>query len=421
VERCLHKQPIRRYRNAESFAEAIDLAFEHAKEIPAPLRSWINQGERELPARIAILGIGSMAGLTLASVTNTSWTFFAPFVGLIGVSLIPMMTRLRRILAEGYLPDDLYASLREHQLVRSEELEYERRQSSKRVQRIMRIVFGVSVAGTAMAVYALLQLDKMPWNKGTFGMIQDFVKITMLWGFTFGSLTTISGVSLAGEFIRFRLSYRVASASISFWKSQWGARLAKLASLGRKPAARAAIGMPLLTEIALGRATDHLFDALPKASKRELATLPAIVRQLETDAGKLRGHIAALDDQLAAFERGDDTLHDDERDRMAEDLRATRMLASQRLSTTVSALEAIRLDLLRLQMGSAGLESVTASLEAARQIGDQIAASMAAQREVEALLAKAEPRVLLPLHEPVDAGGDDDADTPVGGVPAARG
>ena len=38
VERCLHKLPIRRYRNAESFAEAIDLAFEHAKEIPAPLR-----------------------------------------------------------------------------------------------------------------------------------------------------------------------------------------------------------------------------------------------------------------------------------------------------------------------------------------------------------------------------------------------
>src|SRR5205085_8026557 len=40
VERCLHKEPIRRYRNAESFAEAIDLAFEHAKDVPVPLRSW---------------------------------------------------------------------------------------------------------------------------------------------------------------------------------------------------------------------------------------------------------------------------------------------------------------------------------------------------------------------------------------------
>ena len=46
VERCLHKEPIRRYRSAESFAEAIDLAFEHAKEIPAPLRVWLARARR---------------------------------------------------------------------------------------------------------------------------------------------------------------------------------------------------------------------------------------------------------------------------------------------------------------------------------------------------------------------------------------
>src|SRR5687767_10824783 len=63
VERCLHKLPIRRYRNAESFAEAIDLAFEHAKEIPAPLRVFINQGQKELPARLAFVGIGAMTGI----------------------------------------------------------------------------------------------------------------------------------------------------------------------------------------------------------------------------------------------------------------------------------------------------------------------------------------------------------------------
>src|SRR3954470_10258428 len=64
VERCLHKEPIRRYRNAESFAEAIDMAFEHAKEIPAPLRVWLSQGQKELPARLAFVGIGAMTGIT---------------------------------------------------------------------------------------------------------------------------------------------------------------------------------------------------------------------------------------------------------------------------------------------------------------------------------------------------------------------
>ena len=168
--------------------------------------------------------------------------------------------------------------------------------------------------------------------------------------------------------------------------------------------------MPLLTEVALGRATDHLFEALPKASRRELAALPVTVRRLEGDAGRLRDSIAKLDDQLAVFERGGDALADAERTRVAEELRATRQLAADRLATTVAALENIRLDLLRLQMGSAGLESVTASLDAARRVGDQIAESIAAQAAVEQLLREARPAL--------EAEGDD-TDTPIGGVAAA--
>jgi hypothetical protein len=419
VERCLHKLPIRRYRNAESFAEAIDLAFEHAKEIPAPLRSWINQGERELPARLAILGVGSMAGVTLATVTNATWAFLIPFGSLGAVSLIPMMTRLRRILGDGFIPDDLHAALREHQLVRSEEVEYERRQSSKRVQRAMRISLGASVGGLSLGTFFVWRLSTMPWTPSTNKVIETFGMQLLGLMFFSACMLTISGVSVVGEFARFRLASRLASASISFWKGKWGTRLAKLASIGLEPLARKGIGMPMLTEIALGRATDHLFEALPKASRRQLAALPETVRRLEGDAGKLRVSIAALDDQLAAFERGNDTPHEGQRAHMAEELRGARTLATQRLGMTVAALETIRLDLLRLQMGSAGLESVTASLDAARQIGDQIAGSVAAQREVERFLAEAAPRRLPPSPAPQDA--DDDADTPVSGVPATRG
>jgi hypothetical protein len=419
VERCLHKLPIRRYRNAESFAEAIDLAFEHAKEIPAPLRSWINQGERELPARLAILGVGSMAGVTLATVTNATWAFLIPFGILGAVSLIPMMTRLRRILGDGFIPDDLHAALREHQLVRSEEVEYERRQSSKRVQRAMRISLGASVGGLSLGTFFVWRLSTMPWTPSTNKAIETFGMQLLGLMFFSACMLTISGVSVVGEFARFRLASRLASASISFWKGKWGTRLAKLASIGLTPVARKGLGMPMLTEIALGRATDHLFEALPKASRRQLAALPETVRRIEADAGKLRVTIAALDDQLAAFERGDDTPHEGQRARMAEELRGARTLATQRLGMMVAALETIRLDLLRLQMGSAGLESVTASLDAARQIGDQIAGSVAAQREVERFLAEAAPRRLPPSPAPQDA--DDDADTPVSGVPATRG
>ena len=59
-------------------------------------------------------------------------------------------------------------------------------------------------------------------------------------------------------------------------------------------------------------------------------------------------------------------------------------------------------------MGAAGIESVTASLEAARSIGDQIAESLAAQAAVEALLRD-------PSRPPAD-GPPGRSDTPLDGM-----
>jgi serine/threonine-protein kinase len=434
VERCLHKEPIRRYRNAESFAEAIDLAFEHAKEIPAPLRVWLNQGQKELPARLAFVGIGAMTGLTLAFSLQegmairllpfVGW-FLAPFLPLVGLSFVPGYFRLRRVLADGYHVDDLHAAMREHQLARSEEIEYERRQSSPLFRRIMRGVLGTSLITTGLSGYFLMRIDSL--SRATFGTAQweaywwsQSVGATAL--FVSACALTFSSVALAGEYVRLHLAGRIASRTIAFWKSRWGARLAKAASLFLKKAERPTLGMPLLTEAALGRATDHLFEALPKASRRELAALPETVRRLEGDAGRLRDSITRLDDQLAVFDRGGEALADAERERVAAELRATRALAAERLATTVSALESIRLDLLRLQMGSAGLESVTASLEAARRVGDQITEAVAAQEAVERILRETPARGnrALPSEGAADAA-DSDERTPIDGVPAARG
>ncbi len=421
VPRCLHKEPTRRYRNAESFAEAIDLAFEHAKEIPAPLRVFLNQGERELPARLALLGIGSMAGVTMVLATSLEWTFLVPFAPLAIVGFVPSYFRLRRILGDGYVVDDLYAAMREHQLARSEEIEYERRQASPGFRRAMRVMFGSSLGASAIGAFLAWEQSKM-YDLLPLPLELLWQGETIVYGTLFLSLSalTFSGVALGGEFVRLRLASRLASMSIAFWKGRWGARFARFASLGLKKVERPALGMPLLTEVALGRATDHLYAALPKASRLELAALPDTVRRLEADAGKLRLSIDALDVQLAMFERGGDSLNDGERTHVADELRTARALGAERLAATVAALENIRLDLLRLQMGSAGIESVTASLDAARQIGQQISDSLGAQAEVERLLRSTSTR-RDPEPNAADASADDDADTPVSGVPATRG
>ena len=422
VERCLHKLPIRRYRNAESFAEAIDLAFEHAKEIPAPLRVWLSQGQKELPARLAFVGIGAMTGVSLAVAMSEgtgmpfhfAFWFLVPFVPLVGLSFVPTYFRLRRVLGEGYRVADLHSALREHQLALAEELEYERRQSSPRTRSIMQAVLVASLGAVSLAGVLLASMSRARHLPGTadwevFWTQQMRYGALMFLGLTG---TTITGVALGGEYVRLHLANRIASRAISFWKGKWGARVARLASLGLKKVERPALGMPLLTEIALGRATDHLFEALPKASRRELAALPETVRRLETDAGRLRDSIGKLDDQLAIFERGGEALADAERAPVAGELRATRQLAAERLATTVAALENIRLDLLRLQMGSASVDSVTASIDAARRVGDQIAESIAAHAAVEQLLREERPAL-----EPEA----DDSDTPIGGVTATTG
>ncbi len=424
VERCLHKEPARRYNSAESFAEAIDLAFEHAKEIPAPLRSWINQGERELPARLAMLGMGTMTGITLAFASGIYSTFLIPFAFLGGLSVIPAYTRLRRILGDGYHIDDLSAALREHQLARAEEIEYERRLGSPRVRSALRVLLGVSTVITGIAGYNAWRFMNVTIGSVSLGVYESLQYWTMGLLFLGGAGLAISGVPLAGEFIRHRLASRIASASISFWKGRWGARIAKVTSIGLKPAERPMLGMPVLTEIALGRATDHLFHALPKLARRELASLPETVRRVEGDASRLRESINALDDQLAAFDRGGDSLNEEKRTELAAQVREARARSAERLSATVAALESIRLDLLRLQLGRAPITSVTATLEAAREIGDRIGDSIAAQLEVEQLLLASRTGALPPaqrVESPgIDVDDDDDADTPIDGVPAVH-
>jgi hypothetical protein len=365
-----------------------------------------------------VLGIGAMAGVSFVYSFNVGWTFLVPFLPLAAISFIPSYFRLRRVLGDGYVVDDLHASMREHQLARSEEIEYERRQGSAWFRRAMRIMLGVSLGGTAIGAYMAWQLSRLPVVSGFAVDSAQPLVVGVL--FTSFSALTFSGVALGGEFVRLRLASRLASMSIAFWKGRWGARLTKLASIGLRKAARPALGMPLLTEVALGRATDHLFEALPKASRQELAGLPDAVRRLESDAGKLRHSIDALDTQLAMFERGGDAMNDAERTRVADELRAARALAAERLAATVSALENIRLDLLRLQMGSAGIESVTASLDAARLVGQQIADALGAQAEVERLLRHTTASLARrDAHSTTRA--QDDADTPASGVPATRG
>ena len=70
----------------------------------------------------------------------------------------------------------------------------------------------------------------------------------------------------------------------------------------------------------------------------------------------------------------------------APELRGDREAAQRRLAQAVAALESIRLDLLRLRGGVGSVETITADLSAAREVGDQIDRLLEGQREVQEAL-----------------------------------
>lgn len=406
VDRCLAKEPAQRYQSAESFAEAIDLAFEHAKEIPMPLGVWISQGEKETGPRAMLVTWGLVAGSLGSVVVHSPWLVPLGVLTTAGISCVPIVTRLRRVLKQGYTVDDLHVALRERELLRTEELRYERQFSSVPLSPALRVILLVSssswVAQTWIATHASAS-----------ELSPRFLNVALVLSAGFAVISTMG---LAGQFALQRLASPLAELKIRFWKSPLGARVAALAGVGITPANRPALVSRMLTEVALGRATDHLYQALPKAVRKELAELPDTVRRLERNATTLRASIDSFDEHLAAFERSG------RRDAAVEgELRDARDLAADRLGQTIAALESIRLDLLRLQMGRLGVESVTASLAAAQHVGTQIAYVAEAQDEVERLLQTDPPRLVESTPATDHASEDDDADTPIDGVPATTG
>jgi serine/threonine-protein kinase len=129
------------------------------------------------------------------------------------------------------------------------------------------------------------------------------------------------------------------------------------------------------TEMALGVAVEELFAALPKAYRDHVPDLPRVVELLEAHAAAAR---ARVDEVAALMSIGGEH----PASAPVHGLVAERDKAKRELGDSVAALEAIRLDLLRLHGGASDLRPITTVLEAARELGEELDRLGRAQREV---------------------------------------
>jgi hypothetical protein len=297
-----------------------------------------------------------------------SVAFLAGTVGaILALPFSAAVRSARRLLRAGHDLDDAQLAMKEDVDRRREELLFEFGRPGW-VDRLLKYTTIGTLSVTGAAFGGIL-MSGSPYPGPLLGAFGVSASAFML-----------SGLAYAGRTERRRDVW--GERWLRFWKSRFGRWAFKVAGIGLKQVSPAATATYRPTELALGLAADHLYEALPKATKRALPDLPQVVRRLETDAQSMRRRAEELNDLLGQI--GDDErAGSDRRARLRDELRATRDAAHQKMLDAVGALETIRLGLLRMQAGVATAESITQDLASARELLGDIERLAESGEEVE--------------------------------------
>ncbi|HYV96960.1 MAG TPA: hypothetical protein VE967_05860, partial [Gemmatimonadaceae bacterium] len=150
-----------------------------------------------------------------------------------------------------------------------------------------------------------------------------------------------------------------------FWDSRVGRWMERVLMRGRARAVPAATFRP--TESLLASAIGDLYASLPTAYRSALPDVPVVIERLEAHARHARESLAQLEGVTAV-------------DRDTQ-LAGAREAARKQLRDSVGAIEAIRLDLLRLMGGDADLRPTTTVIAAAREVDNDLSRLRVAQTE----------------------------------------
>ena len=357
VARCLSPDPDNRYADAESLVAALDTSTAVVRSnLPAELRAWANDPVPGLP----LYGFLSFTGLSTAVIYRASGVFGdLPMILSAGMMTLPMIPGLvyqlrktKRALAAGYRLSDLRFALRTWRAERIGELD------RSRETRLARIASWIPLQSAFLYVTSLVALFSSPpftWPAVMMGKLAVFAGVTSLAGLS------VFGLPLVPKWLQRRM---IGRARGWLWNSRFGSWLAdRLAPKG----AGVPLGAFRPTEMALEVAIDDLFAALPDEYRDSLSDLPAIARRLTARAAELREALTI------------DVGPESDPDHSWQKLKNAN---SARLKETVTALERLRLGLMRLHGGMADLRPVTTALEAARLVDRDVERLVEGQAEV---------------------------------------
>ena len=364
VERCLRKLPDERFASGEALAEALDAAATPARaKMPLALRVWTQSRDPLRGLYVAWSGMFTMGLLSELRGNQRDWAVVLAFdlLPLVPITLFHAR-KTYQALAAGYTLRDLRAALAAWRQERREELTFEYDSSESMWARAMRVITYALVGGVGLFFFV-----GVPHT-----LAGKIVLASTLGGAVVAlSASSALGVRLMGRRVRPTLVGAVRSV---FWNSRVGEWAAKLLTpRNRKPVADLDYRP---TEMALSVAASDLYARLPTEYREHLPDLPQVVERLEAHAAASRARLEELNAlvDLGGSDRSSAAL---------QDITGARDTAKRELAESVAALEAVRLDLLRLHGGAVDLRPITTVLEAARELGDELDRLQKAQREVD--------------------------------------
>ena len=372
IDRCLALDPAERFPDGEALAAALAPAPEPRPTLPPTLRAWL--GARN-PLLLPYTGWSAgfsvlMMGNVFANATGnpgSSWWDVAVLGGLASAPVLPLvgfhLNQARRQFRAGHTLADLRSALEVARRERAESEAIAREDVETPVHRALRLATVGSATWLGVTLWLLAQ-----------GAIHEN-QIGIVWFLAPVGTTMLLGAvsnALDVQFIPDRVrQWWQTGIRDRLWNSRAGEWLARrLGAPERSRAVGGGVFRP--TEAALGVAAAELFAALPAAYREQLGDLPTTVAALEARAAEARAEM----DVIAALAPSEAT--------GAEVLEARRAAAAAQLAETVAALEAIRLDLLRLHAGTGDLAPLTTLMDAARAVGEDVRRLAEAQREVDA-------------------------------------
>ena len=378
IDKCLAKDPAQRFATGEQLADALAQSLEKKEEVPVPLRVFLDP-RRNIPVMaVPAAGLFFAGGVFVPSVIaggpGPSAAAGVVALALIATPLAFLVSRLRRVLKLGYSIDDIVSASRMLQERQREEFLYEFGAAPSARERAFRLLRNVGLGITGVGFLGMLVAGGPEWAN-------LFGPMAVLGGYSF-----ILGSIVSGKWRRLREGKDPRLAKI--WGSKVGRGFAKMASfkLGQR-----ALPPDRPTELGIAMSAESLYEGYDKQLKKSLGDVPGVLRGLEAHARSMRTRMTELDESIQDAQRTSPRAAgaSNVQNRLLEDLRSARGQAEERLAEVVSALETIRLGMLRLHAGAGSAESVTQDLEAARALGEDVDRLLAGTQEADKLI---EPR-----------------------------